>query len=345
MIAVAHRPRVSETAQRVADSLVRRGAGARIELGPLDEAATSRLIADRFPDLPAAQVHEVSQLSGGLPFSVLELAGNPANAGAAMPTPLPADATETFQRAALLGSVFTTDELIALSDADEDAAYGQLEAALGAGVVEPAEAGYRFRHALVRERFADSIPESRRPQLRREVAERISRLGGPPARTAQLFVDAGLRSRAVPYALRAVETAGALGAYRDGLAMLDAVVDHADSDDLPRLLARRGDLLNALGDPSAVSAYQDAVSVTTGTDHRLVRARLARAAVFAGERDLARETLEGLEVEGDAADGPILRGPRAHGLLRRRPRHRVGDRQPGPRRSSARPRTPGSSWT
>ena len=46
--------------------------------------------------------------------------------------------------------------------------------------------------------------------------------------------------------------------------------------------------------------------MTTGTEHRLVRARLARAAVFAGERDVARESLDGLGVEGDAADGPIL---------------------------------------
>ena len=65
------------------------------------------------------------------------------------------------------------------------------------------------------------------------MAERIAELGGPPARMAHLFVAAGLRSRAVPYALRAVETAGALGAYRDGLAMIDAVREHADADDLP----------------------------------------------------------------------------------------------------------------
>ena len=306
VIAVAHRPRVSETAQLVADSLVRRGAGTRIELGPLDQAATRRLLADRFPDLPDRKAEEIGQLSGGLPFAALELAGSPEGGGAALPTPLPAAATETFQRVALLGSVFTTDELIALADADEDVAYGQLEEALAAGVVEPAEAGYRFRHALVRERFADSIPDSRRPEFWREVAERISRLGGPPARTAQLFVEAGLSSRAVPFALRAVETAGALGAYRDALAMIEAVRDHADAADRPRLLARRGDLLSALGDPGAVAAYQEAVAVTTGTEHRLVRARLSRAATYAGEPDLARDALAGLEVEGDAADAPIL---------------------------------------
>jgi DNA-binding SARP family transcriptional activator len=137
IIAVAHRPRVSDTAQQVAESLVRRGAGTRIELGPLDHAATRRLLADRFPSLSPGQVEEISQLSGGLPFSALELAGNPAPGGAVPLPPLPTPTAETFQRAALLGSVFTTDELIALSGADEDTCYEQLEAALSAAVVEP----------------------------------------------------------------------------------------------------------------------------------------------------------------------------------------------------------------
>ena len=103
-----------------------------------------------------------------------------------------------------------------------------------------------------------------------------------------------------------METAGALGAYRDALALIDAVREHAGPADLPRLLARRGDLLMALGDPEAVAAYQEAAAVTTGTEHRLVRARLARAAAFAGDLDTARAALAGLSVEGDAADGPIL---------------------------------------
>ncbi len=306
VIAVAHRPQVSETAQEVADSLVRRGAGSRIELAPLDQATTRRLLADRFPDLSSGQVEEIYELSGGLPFSALELATNAGKEGAVMVPALPLGASETLQRLALLGSAFTTDELLALSGVSEDATYQQLEPAISRGVVEVAEAGYRFRHALVRERLIESIPPNRRAVARREVAERIAELGGPPARMAHLFVSAGLTSRAVPYALRAVETAGALGAYRDGLAMIEAVRDHAASDELPRLLARRGDLLNALGDPDAVEAYQQAAALTTGVEHRLVRARLARAAAFAGELETAQESLAGLGVEGDAADGPIL---------------------------------------
>jgi ATP/maltotriose-dependent transcriptional regulator MalT len=72
------------------------------------------------------------------------------------------------------------------------------------------------------------------------------------------------------------------------------------------LLARRGDLLMALGDPAAVPAYQEAVPLTRGTEHRLVRARLARAASLAGELETAAAALAGLELEGDAADAPIL---------------------------------------
>jgi DNA-binding SARP family transcriptional activator/tetratricopeptide (TPR) repeat protein len=305
VIAVAHRPRVSETAQQVSESLVRRGAGSKIELTPLDATATRRLLTGRFPELEGDQVDQIAQLSGGLPFSALEMARNP-GAGEAMLPPLPAPALDTLQHVALLGSVFTTDELIALADGEEDAAYEHLEAALAAGVVEPADAGYRFTHALLRERLIETLAPGARAVARRQVAECIAVLGAPPARVAHLFVAAGLASRAVPYAIRAVETAGALGAYRDGLAMIDAVRDHAGPDELPRLLARRGDLLSALGDPGAVPAYQEAVGFTTGTEHRLVRARLARAAVVAGDRDLAREVLEGLAVEGDAADGPIL---------------------------------------
>jgi tetratricopeptide (TPR) repeat protein len=104
----------------------------------------------------------------------------------------------------------------------------------------------------------------------------------------------------------AVETAGALGAYRDALELVDAVRGYASGDDLARLLARRGDLLMALGDPGAITAYREAVPVTSGVEQRLVRARLARAACFGGDFETARTVLDGLEPEGDAADGSIL---------------------------------------
>jgi DNA-binding SARP family transcriptional activator/tetratricopeptide (TPR) repeat protein len=306
LIVAAHRPRIPETARQVEDSLVRKGAGSRLELGPLDVQAVRRLLADEFGDLDETRVEGIVAASGGLPFAVLELARSTHDGHLSGVPALSLPTTETFQRLALLGGSFTTDEVLALAHASEQDAYGQLEEALSAQVVEPAEAGYRFRHPLLRERLVDSMPSHRRVGALRDVAERMAELGGSPSRLAHLFVAAGLYSRAVPYALRAVETSGALGAYRDALTMIDAVRDHASPEDLPRLLARRGDLLQALGDPEAVSAYLEAVPVTTGTEHRLVRARLARAAALAGETDIAEEALSGLEPEGDAADGAIL---------------------------------------
>jgi tetratricopeptide (TPR) repeat protein len=307
LIVAAHRPRIPETARQVEESLLRRGAGSRLELGPLEPKAVRRLLADTAGSLDHERVEEIVQASGGLPFAVLELARGSGDDRDLSGVPaLSLRSTETFQRLALLGGAFTTDEVLALSHAAEDEAYGQLEEALSAQVVEPAEAGYRFRHPLLRERLVDSVPSHRRAGVLRDVAERMAALGGSPSRLAHLFVAAGLYSRAVPYVVRAVETSGALGAYRDALTMIDAVRDHAPADVLPRLLARRGDLLQALGDPDAVTAYLEAVPVTTGTEQRLVRARLARAASLAGELEVAAEALAGLEPEGDAADGAIL---------------------------------------
>jgi tetratricopeptide (TPR) repeat protein len=306
LIVAAHRPRIPETARQVEDSLVRKGAGSRLVLGPLDAKGVRRLLADRFGHLDEARVADIVEASGGLPFTVLELAGSMDDGELSGIPALSLPTTETFQRLAQLGSSITTDELLVRAHAPEQDAYDQLEEALSAHVIEPAEAGYRFRHALLRERLVDAVPSHRRAAALRDVAERMAELGGPPVRLAHLFVAAGLYSRAVPYALRGAEISGALGAYRDALTLIDAVRDHTSPEDLPRLLARRADLLQALGDPAAVSAYLEAVPVTTGTEHRLLRARLARAARMAGDVQIATDALAGLEPEGDAADGAIL---------------------------------------
>jgi tetratricopeptide (TPR) repeat protein len=206
-----------------------------------------------------------------------------------------------------LGSSFSTDELLAVSDAGEDETYRHLDLAVAGMVVERAESGYRFRHALIRDALRQALPPGAESAARRRVAEALATTNSAPGRVARQFLAAGLPERAVPYAIRAVETAGALGAYRDALSLLEAVREHADPAHLPRLLARRGDLLLALGNPAAVAAYQQAVAVTDGTEKRLVRARLARAAVFAGDLDTARAALAGLAPDGDAADSPIMR--------------------------------------
>jgi tetratricopeptide (TPR) repeat protein len=307
LIVAAHRPMSDGPSADIVDSLVARGAGARLSLSPLSEQATMQLLADRFPDLSTDAARQIWTVSGGLPFAVLEGArGYTAHAPAALST-LPASVRHTLQRVALLGTTFTADELLACADVDENAAYQHLERALEAMIVEADGPGYRFRHPLVRDGLLQALTPQEEPAARRAAAEALAQTNAAPARVAHQFLHAGLPRRAAPYALRAVETAGALGANRDALALIDAVRAHVAPQDLPTLLARRGDLLLALGDSEAVSAYQEAMRITTGTQNRLVRARLARAASFTEDLDTARAAIAGLTLEGDAADSSILR--------------------------------------
>jgi DNA-binding SARP family transcriptional activator len=306
LLALAHRTHAPESMREVTESLVARGTGTRIDLEPLTEAATRRLLLERFPDLDPQRVERIWAASAGLPFAILELARSGDDPAPSLLPNLPGGVITAFQRVALLGPTFTTDELLAVVGLPEEEAYRCLGAALESLVVEAAESGFRFRHALVREALLEAMSPIARSAAEREIAEALADLGEPPARVASAFLAAGLPARAVPYVLRAVETAGALGAYRDALALIDGVRAYASDADLPRLLARRGDLLMALGDPQTIDAYREALTVTEGSEHRLVRARLARAAGFVGDFDTARSAVAGGSLEGDVADGPML---------------------------------------
>ena len=279
LVALAHRPLADHGRRELLDSLVARNSGRRIEVQPLTDGAVRRLLEAEQPDLPEEQADKIVQISSGIPFTAIELARSSVDAGTPELLPaLPEEVMATFRRVALLGTTFTTDELLALAEGDEESAYLQLHAAVSGLLVEPEEAaGHRFRHPLLREALVEQLPPSARLSERRIVAERLAAMGAPASQVAHQFIAAGLPSRAVPYVLSAVESAGALGAYRDALTLVEGVRQHAGSEALPRLLARRADLLMATGNPQAAEAYTEALPLATGTDQRLVRARLARA--------------------------------------------------------------------
>ena len=75
---------------------------------------------------------------------MIEMARARVDGSGAMSAILPPAALRTFQRVALLGLTFSTDELLAVADGSEDESYGQLEQALASLVVEPTEGGYRL---------------------------------------------------------------------------------------------------------------------------------------------------------------------------------------------------------
>jgi tetratricopeptide (TPR) repeat protein len=307
LLVLAHRAAHNAALEEVHASLVARGIGSRIEIAPLNEAATLRLLGERFPDLDEPTQQHIWAVSGGLPFTALELGAAAATGREpAAIASVPPEALHSLQRAALLGLSFTTDEFLAVAGVSEAQAYQHLEAAQAGLVIGWSETGYQFRHALVREAVLDTMPPATQSAARVEVARELARLGAPPGRIAHQYLAAGQPRQAIPYVLPAVETAGALGAYRDALTLVDGVCEYATGEMLGHLMARRGDLLTALGDPASIASYRAAVPLTTGVEHRLVRARLARAACFGSDFDTARSALAGLELLDDDADGPIL---------------------------------------
>ena len=302
-------------------SLLARGVGSRLELAPLTLDQAMDLLAERHPDLRRSEAERLWTISGGLPFTLLEsartaghdspgvaaAAGGPA--GTAMTSAvstLPPSAALLVQRLAVLGMDVGTEEVLALADGDPEHAFADLEAAVDALVLVPGDSGYHFRHDAVRDAVLAATPPHRRPTLHRDVAHRLDAISAPPARVARHLISGGDPHVAVPYVIRAAGTLGALGAYRDALDLIDAVLDHTGREGRGELLARRGDLLMAIGSPGAMAAYRAAIPLTSGVQNRLARARLARAACFSGDFETAAAAIDGLGLERDAADGPIL---------------------------------------
>ena len=218
-----------------------------------------------------------------------------------------------------------------MSGVGEAQAYALLDDALAAGAVERTGAGYRFRHSLVRDALLDGLPPHRLLPLHRQAADALRDLGASPARIGHQLLQAGDVGAAAPFLLQAARTAAAIGAYRDALALIDAVRQDVPDPERGPLLALRADMLMATGDAGTVPAYREALSATDdAAERRRLLPRLARAATFAGDYATAAEALDGLEPDGSADDAALLlqRGilayhigdmPRGRGRRRRGP--------------------------
>jgi DNA-binding SARP family transcriptional activator len=313
-IVFTHRPApMSDTLAQTRQSLLDRHGAVELELGPLGTDDVATLIRHHVAQPSPEQVEHIAALSRGVPFAVNELARR---AGSEPKRVHPVDANviggilpatrEVLQRVAVVGSSFDTDEFVALSGLPEGAAFDHLDAALAALVIEPASAGYRFRHGLVRDALLDDLPPYRQRQIHRDAASRLIELGASAARIGHHLLQSGAPIDAVPYLLRAAETEAAVGAYRDALALVEAVRPHATGAQRAAALSLRGDLLNALGDPTATAAYREAIDGADPSMVRRLRVRLARCAVMSGDVDTAVAALDGLDTDGGADDADIL---------------------------------------
>ena len=317
-IVLAHRPvPAADALEATRRSLIDRYGAAELRLGPLADRDAAALVRRYVAEPPAELVRLVTTLGRGVPFLVTELARRAEPMAGAGPDWAPAlqasmfarlrPATrEVLQRVAVAGASFDTDEFVALSGLAETEAFGHLDDALAARIVEPASAGYRFRHCLIRDALTSDVPEHRRRQVHRDTARRLVELGASPVRIGHHFLAAGAGAAAVPYLVRAAETESAVGAYRDALALVDKIRPHATGPCRTRALSLRADLLTAIGDPMAGPAYREALGGAAPADRRRLRARLANSAVMAGDLATAAAALDGLGTDGGADDADIL---------------------------------------
>lgn len=294
-------------------SLLGRGFATDVVVAPLDDEAAAELVTQQHPDAPPQVVEQIVDVAAGLPLAIVEMSrrsgraptsmddlGESVLAGVAQAT------REVLQRVAIVGSSFGTDEFVALSNLDEDQAFAQLDAALAARLLVRTDTGFRFRHDLLREALLNGLGEHRRTSIHRITAERLGDLGASPARIGHHLIQAGDLAAAAPYVLRAAETEAAIGAFRDALDLIEPIVHDAPRRIRPRILALRADLLAAVGDPSAIQAYHQALEVAPAGRKALVRARMARAAVMMGQLETAQDALRGLEGDGGPHEGAVV---------------------------------------
>ena len=313
-IVLAHRPvPMTDTLAETRQSLIDRHGASELELRPLGTDDTAALIRRHVSEPSVEMVERIAALGRGIPFAVNELARRAANEpewvqalDASIIVGIMPATREVLQRVAVVGSTFDTDEFVALSGLPEDEAFDHLDAALAALIVEPASAGYRFRHGLVRDALLDDVPPHRRRRIHRDAASRLIELHASAARIGHHLLQSGATADAVPYLLRAAETEAAVGAYRDALVLVDAVRPHATGAQRATALSLRGDLLNAIGDPMAASAYREALDGADPSAVRSLRVRLARSAVMASDLETVAAALDGLDTDGGVDDADIL---------------------------------------
>ena len=329
--------------------LRRAGRLERVTLGALSDDEAADLAALWLGDRPPSRELTATVLArtGGNPLFVEELvrhlvevhAGRPAAAlVAAAERDVPSGVRAVIDRrlgrltepaalavrvAATAGEDFTLADVAAACETSDDALAGELEAVVGAGLVdELGVAGhYRFAHALIREAVLAGCKPTRRALLHRRMAEVLDALPAPRRERrindlarhlldARPLVDA---ARAARVALAAAEQATRRLAYEDAAELLDrALAGDLDEHDPLRaeiLLALGEARLRAADGPAAdrcFAAAADAARALADAD-LLARAALGAAGLsvnVAAVRERVRSLLEEA-LAGVAPDSPL----------------------------------------
>jgi DNA-binding SARP family transcriptional activator len=306
----------------VRSTLLERGGGVEVMLGPLDRGAIAA-IAQRAAGRPLrpGPLGAIERSAAGNPFFAEELAASVDASGEVMVSPrlrevvarrlerLEPLGEQLLAALAVIDDGFTGAELTALAGGA-----GRVDELLGegqaAGVLECARGRYRFRHALVRQELVARLPEETLRRTHAEAAAVLVTDGAPPERVALHLLRAGRAREAVPLLSQAAEWAAGVGAYRDGAEWAELALEHADEHERPALLALRAQLLHGAGEGHAPAAYAEAIEVAPAVRVPALRAQQARAFLAAGDIPGAKLALQGVRANQpeDVCELTLLRG-------------------------------------
>jgi len=234
--------------RRLRTDLRRAGRLAELPVEPLDPVATARVAAGVLGAAPGptlrAALYDRTQ---GVPFFVEELAGALRQAGrlvsgprgleleegSSVPIPetlrdalrlriegLSDEGRAAVEAAAVVGTRVTLEVLAELRC---DAGLSEI---LDGGLLRELEPGIAvFRHDLVREALYVETPWPRRRALHREVASVLESGGAEPRLTADHWLAAGERARALPLLVAAARRSCEVHAYRDAAAASRAALE------------------------------------------------------------------------------------------------------------------------
>jgi predicted ATPase len=110
----------------------------------------------------------------------------------------------------MIGREFRFPVLRAVTDLPDGELLDALDAALRGHLLEETEAGYRFRHSLIRHTLYDGLSQARRAWLHTRVALAIETIYGPQPDRLRPYVEAlafhynlsDQRDRALPYLIQ-----------------------------------------------------------------------------------------------------------------------------------------------
>ncbi len=295
--------------RRLRSDLRRAGRLAELDVEPLDAEATA-LIAARVlgtepgPALRAA-LHDRTQ---GVPFFVEELTealrvagrlepgphGLELEEGSSVPVPetlrdalrvraegLSEDGRAALEAAAVVG---VHVELELLAELGYDDGLGEV---LDSGLLREIEPGIAaFRHDLVREAFHAGTHWPRRRALHRELAAALEARGAEPRLTADHWLAAGERMRALPLLVEAARRACEIHAYRDAAASarlgLENWPEGENESERLRVLQELGHCAQLCGElGEAGRAWEEvAAGLDAGETERLAEVKQRLATVY-----------------------------------------------------------------